>query len=177
MITTDSIYQKFIDTPFISTDTRKIQKGSLFFALKGENFNGNKFAKIALNNGASYAIIDDEDYILSDKTILVNDVLETLKHLASYHRKKLGIPILAITGTNGKTTVATIFNQLMQEVYGESYAWQFGYKFYREAIDVFARASRSGKREKLVWVRVGLWLKESLKTLTAMWGGFYRLKT
>ena len=104
MTTIKNIYQLFINFPIISTDSRKIEKGSIFFALKGDNFNGNKFAADSLRKGAAYAIIDEKEYVSSEKTILVDNVLNTLSELANLHRKKLGIPILAITGTNGKTT-------------------------------------------------------------------------
>ena len=104
MTTTENIYQLFNNFPKISTDSRKIEKGSIFFALKGDNFNGNKFAADSLKKGAAYSIIDEKEFETSNKTILVNSVLETLQDLANLHRKKLRIPILAITGTNGKTT-------------------------------------------------------------------------
>jgi len=115
MTTTNYIYQIFKDFPIISTDSRKIEKNSLFFALKGYNFNGNKFAADSLNKGAAYAIIDEEKYIVSEKTILVDNVLNTLTELANFHRKKLGIPILAITGTNGKTTTKELVSTVLAQ--------------------------------------------------------------
>ncbi len=98
------IYSLFLEYPSISTDTRKIEKNSLFFALKGGNFNGNEFAEQALNLGAKYAIIDEELHKKDERYILVKDVLSTLQELASHHRRTLNIPIIAITGSNGKTT-------------------------------------------------------------------------
>jgi len=92
MTTTKNIYQLFNRFPKISTDSRKIEKGSIFFALKGDNFNGNKFAVNSLNKGAAYTIIDEKEFVTSNKTILVNNVLETLQNLANLHRKELGIP-------------------------------------------------------------------------------------
>ena len=100
----EELYKIFQNNPIICTDTRKISKGSIFFALKGENFNGNEFSNIALSKGCSYAIIDQKEYVVSNKTIYVKDVLATLQNLAKYHRKKLTIPVIGITGTNGKTT-------------------------------------------------------------------------
>lgn len=117
MTTTENIYQIFREYPHISTDSRKIEKNCLFFALKGENFNGNKYAAAALQNGAACAIIDEKEYFLSEKTILVEDVLQSLKSLASFHRKMLGIPILAITGTNGKTTTKELVAAVLAEKY------------------------------------------------------------
>lgn len=96
-----SIYKQY---PTISTDTRNVTKDSIFFALKGANFNGNSFADQALESGAAYVVIDEESAKKGDNYILVDDVLSTLQELAQYHRKQLDIPIIGITGTNGKTT-------------------------------------------------------------------------
>ncbi len=100
----DTIYELFKQSTGVSTDTRKIKNGSLFFALKGDNFNGNNFATKALEQGASYAIIDEDIKETSDKLIRVDNVLKTLQELATYHRKQFNIPIIGITGSNGKTT-------------------------------------------------------------------------
>jgi len=121
MTTTEEIYQLFKANPIISTDSRKIEMGCLFFALKGDNFNGNKYAEAALGKGASYAIIDEPEYLFSNKTILVKNVLQTLKDLANLHRKKLGIPILAITGTNGKTTTKELTSAVLSQKYNVSF--------------------------------------------------------
>ena len=104
MITTEQLYPLFLSNPVICTDTRKLSKDCLFFALKGENFNGNLFAKQALEQGAGYAIIDEVQDSNDARLLMVPDVLKALQHLASYHRQQLNIPILAITGSNGKTT-------------------------------------------------------------------------
>jgi len=95
---------KFKKHPFISTDSRKVMPGSLFFALKGDKFNANLFSATALENGAAYAIIDDPAQYSGERTLLVKDVLESLQELASLYRSELKIPIIGITGTNGKTT-------------------------------------------------------------------------
>ncbi len=100
------LYEIFLQHPIVSTDSRICSSGSIFFALKGENFNGNKFAESALEIGAAYVVVDEweDDKPHNPKIIVVNDVLQTLQNLANYHRRKLKIPIIAITGTNGKTT-------------------------------------------------------------------------
>lgn len=121
MTTIEKIYKLFTEYPIISTDSRKIEKNSIFFALKGENFNGNKFASTALEQGAVCAIIDEQEYSISDKTILVDSVLQTLKDLANLHRKKLRLPILAITGTNGKTTTKELVSAVLSEKFNVSF--------------------------------------------------------
>ena len=83
-----SIYQIFLNSNKVCTDSRKIKDNDLFFSLRGPNFNGNKFAEIALKNGANYAILDQKEYAVNDNYILVNDSLDTLQKLANYHRKK-----------------------------------------------------------------------------------------
>lgn len=110
-----SLYSIFLKCKNVSTDTRKIEKNSIFFALKGENFNANKFAQEALTKGASYAVIDEEKYQISNQMILVNDVLETLQKLATYHRKQLNIPVICLTGSNGKTTTKELINVVLQQ--------------------------------------------------------------
>lgn len=112
----ENLYSLFLEHKLIDTDTRKIRKGGLFFALKGDNFNGNKFAKEAIDKGASVAIIDEAKY-KTDKTILVNDVLTTLQQLANYHRKQLNTPIIALTGSNGKTTTKELINAVLSKKY------------------------------------------------------------
>lgn len=110
------LYQYFEKHSNISTDTRKIVPGSLFFALKGASFDGNAFAEKALSLGASYAIVDDEVFKKDDRYLLVNDVLTALQDLARLHRSRLGIPIIGITGTNGKTTTKELlFSVLTQK--------------------------------------------------------------
>jgi UDP-N-acetylmuramoyl-tripeptide--D-alanyl-D-alanine ligase len=111
------LYKKFTLSTGISTDTRKIKSGNLFFALKGPNFNANEFADEALSSGASYAVIDNKKYIRSDRTILVKDALKALQDLAVFHRKQLRIPVLAITGSNGKTTTKELVKVVLDEKY------------------------------------------------------------
>lgn len=121
MTTTEEIYKIFKENPLISTDTRKIEENCIFFALKGDNFNGNKFAQEALEKGAGYAVIDEKEYLISYKTILVENVLQTLKELANLHRRKLGIPILAITGSNGKTTTKELVSAVLSQKFNMSF--------------------------------------------------------
>lgn len=106
----------FLKHPLVSTDTRKIQAGSLFFALKGPNFNGNKFAKEALAAGAAFAIVDEKEYV-SENCILVSDVLEALQALATSYRKHLKIPVIAVTGSNGKTTTKELTTVVLAQKY------------------------------------------------------------
>ncbi|MGE0090513.1 MAG: UDP-N-acetylmuramoyl-tripeptide--D-alanyl-D-alanine ligase [Bacteroidales bacterium] len=109
-----TIYKKY---PVISIDSRNIRKDCLFFALKGDRFDGNQFAKKAIEDGAAYAIIDDKTHATDTRCILVDDTLKTLQKLANYHRKKLNIPILAITGTNGKTTTKELVASVLKQKY------------------------------------------------------------
>ncbi len=92
----------------------------MFFALKGENFNGNTFAKNALEQGASFAVIDEEVYQINEQYILVDNVLKTLQALATFHRKSLNIPIIALTGSNGKTTTKELINIVLSKTYNTS---------------------------------------------------------
>lgn len=113
----EALYEHFIQCTSVCTDTRKIDKDCLFFALKGENFNGNEFAEKALASGAKYCIIDEKQYKINDQYILVDDVLETLQHLATYHRTQLNIPIIALTGSNGKTTTKELIHAVLSKKY------------------------------------------------------------
>lgn len=111
---TARLHQRFLLCSGADTDTRNIRKDSMFFALKGENFNGNEFAQAALQNGARYVVVDDKK-LAKDKEdyILVKNVLETLQNLAKFHRNYLQIPILAITGSNGKTTTKELVHSVL----------------------------------------------------------------
>src|SRR5476649_331331 len=112
---TEHIYQLFLKHPVISTDTRKIAPGSLFFALKGDKFDANTFAPQAIEQGAAYAIIDNAQYRVSEQYILVDDVLTALQDLARYHRKQLTIPVIGLTGSNGKTTTKELINAVLSQ--------------------------------------------------------------
>ena len=112
-MTIQELYKLFIAHPLICTDTRKIVDKSIFFALKGENFNGNNYAQSAIEKGCVYAIVDEEKFCKNDKIILVENVLKTLQELAQHHIEQLAIPIIGITGTNGKTTSKELINAVL----------------------------------------------------------------
>ena len=107
------IYDIFKQYPTICTDTREVTKDSIFISLKGEKFNGNKFALKSIEDGCAYAIVDEEEYDVNKHTILVHNALKTLQDLATYHRNQLNIPLIAITGTNGKTTSKELINAVL----------------------------------------------------------------
>lgn len=111
----EQLHQLFLASSGVTTDTRNIKKGQLFFALKGDNFNGNNFAQQAIEKGAAFAIIDEKVKSSMDAFIVVDDVLTTLQHLAGYHRRFLSIPILAITGSNGKTTSKELIHAVLRK--------------------------------------------------------------
>jgi len=107
----------FLKFPSVNTDTRKIKKNDIFFALKGDNFNGNTYAQQAINNGASYVIIDQEEYYINDKTILVEDTLVMLQKLANYHRNFCSAKVISLTGSNGKTTTKELIHAVLARKY------------------------------------------------------------
>ena len=111
------LYQIYSQYYLVDTDTRNIRKNTLFFALKGENFNGNTFAEKALEMGARFAIVDEEKYKTKENMILVDNVLETLQLLANYHRKQLQTTIIGLTGSNGKTTTKELINAVLSTTY------------------------------------------------------------
>lgn len=110
-----SLYNIYLENQSITTDTRKIKDGDLYFALKGESFNGNKFAAQAIDKGASYAVIDEKEFEVEGKTILVENVLIALQQLAKHHREQLKIPVVGITGSNGKTTTKELIKSVLEQ--------------------------------------------------------------
>ena len=109
------LYEIFLKSNGVATDSRQINNNCLFFALKGVNFNGNEFAKSAIDKGAMYAVVDEKKYSLDDeKFIFVNDSLKTLQELANFHRKKLSTKIIGITGSNGKTTSKELIHSVLE---------------------------------------------------------------
>lgn len=113
----EELYEKFKSSTGVTTDTRAVQKDNIFFALKGENFNGNKFAEQALQSGAKYAVIDEEAFKKDDRYILVEDVLTCLQNLASHHRDQFKIAVIGITGSNGKTTTKELMNAVLSTTF------------------------------------------------------------
>tara|TARA_R110002051_G_scaffold325766_1_gene430993 strand:- start:36794 stop:38071 length:1278 start_codon:yes stop_codon:yes gene_type:complete len=111
------LHSAFLTHHSVSTDTRKIKENDIFFALKGDNFNGNIYAQKALDSGASMVIIDEEDYFIDDRTILVEDVLTTLQLLANYHRNYSKVQVISLTGSNGKTTTKELINAVLCKTY------------------------------------------------------------
>lgn len=111
------LHRIFLEFPNVSTDTRKITDQCLFFALKGDNFDGNKYAKEAITKGARYAIVDDSDYHIPGETIFVEDTLKTLQELSNYHRNYCPAKIVALTGSNGKTTTKELINAVLSKQY------------------------------------------------------------
>ena len=113
----EHLHQLFLQSKGITTDTRSVKTNQLFFALKGDNFNGNTFAWQAIKKSAGYAIIDEAKYAQDERYIVVGNVLETLQQLARFHRKYLNLPILAITGSNGKTTTKELIHAVLRKKY------------------------------------------------------------
>lgn len=111
------LHRLFLESSGISTDTRKIKANSIFFALKGDNFNANTFATEALQKGASYAVIDEDLPEEDERLLRVEDSLKALQDLAAFHRKQLGLPVLALTGSNGKTTSKELINAALSKRY------------------------------------------------------------
>jgi UDP-N-acetylmuramoyl-tripeptide--D-alanyl-D-alanine ligase len=112
---TATLYNLYQQHCLVDTDTRNIRKNTIFFALKGANFNGNTFAEQALKLGASYAIVDEKEFQTNDRILLVADVLKALQELANFHRKQLHIPIIGLTGSNGKTTTKELINVVLSK--------------------------------------------------------------
>ena len=113
----EKLYFDYLKSTGVSTDTRTVHEGNIWFALKGPNFNANKFATQALEKGAVLAVIDDADYHQNEGTYLVSDALLALQELANYHRRKLSIPFLGITGSNGKTTTKELVRDVLSKKY------------------------------------------------------------
>jgi len=115
------LYDIFLQHPIICTDSRVCPEGSLFFALKGDNFNANAFALSALEKGCAYAVVDEAEFAIDERFVLVDNVLEALQQLATTHRKQIGTTIIGITGTNGKTTTKELIAAVLQEKFNILY--------------------------------------------------------
>lgn len=116
-MTVEAIHHLFLNCTSVSIDTRKIEKGSFFVAIRGERFDANTFAKEALEKGANYVVLDNADYYIDERTILVEDSLKMLQALAQYHRDYLKLPIIALTGSNGKTTTKELIAVVLSKKY------------------------------------------------------------
>ncbi len=117
MTTIPALYSIFQQHPLVRTDTRQLPPGCIYFALRGDNFDGNKFAEQALEKGAAYAVIDNPDYRANERCLLVPDVLKTLQQLANHHRRQFEIPVIAIGGSNGKTTTKELVSTVLSAHY------------------------------------------------------------
>ena len=117
MTSISALYSLFLQHPVVCTDTRNIIPESIFFALKGDNFNANTFAAEAIEKGCAYAVIDETQFANGEKFLLVDDVLKALQDLAAHHRMQLRTPVIGITGTNGKTTTKELINSVLKEKY------------------------------------------------------------
>jgi UDP-N-acetylmuramoyl-tripeptide--D-alanyl-D-alanine ligase len=116
-LTTEQLYELYRQYPSIQTDTRKLKEGDIFFALTGENFNGNDFAMQAVESGAAYAVVDREIENVDGRILKVDNVLDSLQLLAKHHRQQLNIPFIAITGSNGKTTTKELVHAVLAAHY------------------------------------------------------------
>ena len=116
-MTIQEIHKIFLNCKSVVIDTRKIETNSFFIAIKGERFDANTFAKEALEKGASFVLIDNPEYYIDNRTILVENCLITLQELAKYHREFLNIPIIALTGSNGKTTTKELILVVLSKKY------------------------------------------------------------
>lgn len=117
MTTIETLYRIFLQYPSVQTDSRKIKQGDLFFALKGPHFNGNAYAEQAIRDGAAYAVIDEAEFAIHEKMILVDDVLNALQQLAKHYRLQFDIPFIGITGSNGKTTTKELIYAVLSAKY------------------------------------------------------------
>ena len=160
----NELYNIFLQSAGVCTDTRTLKKNQLFFALKGENFDGNRFALQALEKGASYAVAGEDLQADDPRLIKVADTLETLKELAAYHRKQLRIPVIGLTGTNGKTTT----KELIKTALGAAYRVSATEGNLNNEIGVPLTVLRIGPRAQIAIVEMGASHPEDLRPLLAV---------
>ena len=160
-MTISSLYDIFLQHPVITTDSRDCPAGSIFFALKGETFDGNAYALKALELGCAYAVIDEAEYATDPRCILVEDVLTTLQLLANFHRKALGTPVIGVTGTNGKTTT----KELISAVLSEKYNVLFTQGNFNNHIGVPKTLLRLTKEHEIAVIEMGANHPGEIKTL------------
>jgi UDP-N-acetylmuramoyl-tripeptide--D-alanyl-D-alanine ligase len=159
-----ALYDIFLQSAGVCTDTRNLKKNQLFFALKGENFDGNRFALQALEKGASYAVAGEDLEAEDPRLIKVPDTLETLKALAAYHRRQLRIPVIGLTGTNGKTTT----KELIKTALGAAYRVSATEGNLNNEIGVPLTVLKIGPRAQIAIVEMGASHPEDLKPLLAV---------
>lgn len=159
-----ALYDIFLQSAGVCTDTRTLKKNQLFFALKGENFDGNRFALQALEKGASYAVAGEDLEAEDPRLIKVPDTLETLKAMAAYHRRKLRIPVIGLTGTNGKTTT----KELIKTALGAAYRVSATEGNLNNEIGVPLTVLKIGPRAQIAIVEMGASHPEDLKPLLAV---------
>ena len=155
------LYQIYQQHPVITTDSRDCPQRSIFFALKGESFDGNKFAASAIEKGCAYAVIDNVEYKKDDRFILVDDVLQTFKDLAREHRRQFNIPVIGITGTNGKTTT----KELIASVLSEKYNTLFTQGNFNNDVGVPKTLFRLNEQHEIAVVEMGASHPGDIKTL------------
>jgi UDP-N-acetylmuramoyl-tripeptide--D-alanyl-D-alanine ligase len=158
------LYDIFLHSAGVCTDTRTLKKNQLFFALKGENFDGNRFALQALEKGACYAVAGEDLQADDPRLIKVSDTLETLKALAAYHRRQLRIPVIGLTGTNGKTTT----KELIKTALGAAYRVSATEGNLNNEIGVPLTVLKIGPRAQIAIVEMGASHPEDLKPLLAV---------
>ncbi|MEL7122820.1 MAG: Mur ligase domain-containing protein, partial [Bacteroidota bacterium] len=117
MNTIESLYQLYEQSGVVFTDSRNVIQGGIFFALKGDRFDGNQYAQSAIEAGAVAAVVDDPKVVDGDPYFLVEDSLEALQSLARYHRSQFSFPVIGITGSNGKTTTKELVNKVLTTTY------------------------------------------------------------
>lgn len=165
-MTTEQLYQIFESHPVVTTDSRDCPEGSIFFALKGASFNGNKFAAVALQQGCAFAVVDEPEYCAQgdERYILVDDVLHAFQLLARHHRRTLGTRIVGITGTNGKTTT----KELMAAVLGEKYNVLYTLGNFNNDIGVPKTLLRLKPEHQVAVVEMGASHPGDIKTLVEL---------
>lgn len=160
----NELYDIFLHSAGVCTDTRTLKKKQLFFALKGENFDGNRFALQALEKGASYAVAGEDLQAEDARLIKVPDTLETLKALAAYHRSRLRIPVIGLTGTNGKTTT----KELIRTALGAAYRVTATEGNLNNEIGVPLSVLKIGPRAQIAIIEMGASHPDDLKPLLAV---------
>lgn len=156
------LYKIFTEHPVVTTDSRDCPEGSVFIALKGESFDGNKFAEAALGQGCSWAVVDEPEYASDSRCIVTDDCLKTLQHLARHHRRQFDIPVIGITGTNGKTTT----KELVAAVLSERYNVLFTEGNLNNDIGVPKTLLRLNRSHEIAVVEMGASHPGDIRTLT-----------